>query len=257
MIRFFSKIRLSLLERSKVARYLTYAVGEIILVVVGILIALQVNNWNEARKDRQDELKILGEIHANLEGDLRWLDNSFDLLNDSKNSAQALLNVVREDLPYDDSYGYYLFYLNMYPAFRTNTSGYQLLTTKGLELISNDTLRMALTNLYEVVYPRISKAENDAKEERNLELRPALRYYQGSTALKGENAPEVLTLTDRAIQQGMYRQMINFNRFKKDTGFHWVIQNIEITSNNELGRIESAREQVEALMEMLAIETQE
>ena len=50
MIKFFRKIRQNLLAEGKTGKYLKYAVGEIILVVIGILIALQINNWNENRK---------------------------------------------------------------------------------------------------------------------------------------------------------------------------------------------------------------
>jgi hypothetical protein len=51
MIQFFRKIRYSLMNQNQTGRYLKYAIGEIILVVIGILIALQINNWNETRKD--------------------------------------------------------------------------------------------------------------------------------------------------------------------------------------------------------------
>lgn len=50
MIKFFRKIRQNLLLEGKTGTYLKYAIGEILLVVIGILIALQVNNWNEGRK---------------------------------------------------------------------------------------------------------------------------------------------------------------------------------------------------------------
>ena len=52
MIKFFRKIRQKLLAENKISKYLIYAFGEIILVVIGILIALQINNWNEGRKDQ-------------------------------------------------------------------------------------------------------------------------------------------------------------------------------------------------------------
>jgi len=52
MIKFFRKIRYDLMEKNKTGKYLKYAIGEIVLVVIGIIIALQVNNWNESRKDR-------------------------------------------------------------------------------------------------------------------------------------------------------------------------------------------------------------
>jgi len=59
MIKFFRKIRQNLLSEGKVGKYLKYAIGEIILVVIGILIALQVNNWNQNRQNNQKEIEIL------------------------------------------------------------------------------------------------------------------------------------------------------------------------------------------------------
>ena len=58
MIKFFRKIRRKLLTENKISKYLLYAIGEIILVVIGILIALQVNNWNEDRKFKNEGLQI-------------------------------------------------------------------------------------------------------------------------------------------------------------------------------------------------------
>jgi|TARA_R110002020_G_scaffold396281_1_gene606303 sensor domain CHASE-containing protein len=58
MIKFFRKIRQRMLSESKFSRYLLYAIGEIILVVIGILIALQINTWNEERKLDRFELSL-------------------------------------------------------------------------------------------------------------------------------------------------------------------------------------------------------
>jgi len=70
MIKFFRNIRQRLLTENlsmeRAGRYLLYAIGEIILVVIGILIALQVNNWNEYKKDRAIERKLLIELTDNL-----------------------------------------------------------------------------------------------------------------------------------------------------------------------------------------------
>jgi len=52
MIKFFRKIRYDLMEKNKTGKYLKYAIGEIILVVIGILVALQINTWNEEKKER-------------------------------------------------------------------------------------------------------------------------------------------------------------------------------------------------------------
>ncbi|TYA59241.1 hypothetical protein FVF61_01520, partial [Formosa maritima] len=67
MIKFFRKIRQNLLMENKTGKYFKYAIGEIILVVIGILIALQINNWNNNRIEHKIETNILSEILVNLE----------------------------------------------------------------------------------------------------------------------------------------------------------------------------------------------
>jgi hypothetical protein len=63
MIKLFRKIRYELMEKNKTAKYFKYAIGEIVLVMIGILLALQVSNWNQERKDRISERKLLDNIH--------------------------------------------------------------------------------------------------------------------------------------------------------------------------------------------------
>ncbi len=64
MIKFFRKIRKKLADDNKPLKYARYAIGEILLVVIGILIALQINNWNNRQNDRQVELKYLNGLKA-------------------------------------------------------------------------------------------------------------------------------------------------------------------------------------------------
>ena len=59
MLKFFRNIRQNLIEQNRASKYFLYAVGEILLVVLGILIALQINNWNISQKERKEEIKIL------------------------------------------------------------------------------------------------------------------------------------------------------------------------------------------------------
>ena len=66
MIKFFRKIRKNLLSEGKTRKYLKYAIGEIVLVVIGILIALSINNWNESRKNSIEEKLILESLLENL-----------------------------------------------------------------------------------------------------------------------------------------------------------------------------------------------
>lgn len=74
MIKFFRKIRQNLLAEGKTTKYLKYALGEIILVVIGILIALGINNWNESRKSQQAEKIVLNNIYENLSIDAKQFE---------------------------------------------------------------------------------------------------------------------------------------------------------------------------------------
>ena len=74
MIKFFIKIRQNLLSEGKTGKYLKYALGEIILVVFGILIALQINNWNEERKDSLKEQLFLEQLQEGYQANLAQLD---------------------------------------------------------------------------------------------------------------------------------------------------------------------------------------
>ena len=73
MIRFFHQIRQRLLTENRFSKYILYAVGEIILVVIGILIALQINNWNESNKENEIGLGYLHRIHSDLVKDNSYL----------------------------------------------------------------------------------------------------------------------------------------------------------------------------------------
>ena len=74
MIKFFRKIRQRLLSENKFSKYMIYAIGEIILVVIGILIALQINNWNEQRKDRAKEHILLNQLREDYQANLTQLE---------------------------------------------------------------------------------------------------------------------------------------------------------------------------------------
>ena len=64
MIRFFRKIRQDLLSDNKFSKYFIYAIGEIVLVMIGILLALQVNTWNKQKNDHKEEKQILTQLKA-------------------------------------------------------------------------------------------------------------------------------------------------------------------------------------------------
>ena len=92
MIQFLKKIRYSLMETGKTARYFKYAIGEIILVVIGILIALQINNWNENRLARIEEQTIL----TNLKEDFKSAVEEFTNLNTIRTDIFSAGKIIYE-----------------------------------------------------------------------------------------------------------------------------------------------------------------
>ena len=93
MIHFFRRIRKGLVNRERVGKYLLYALGEILLVVIGILIALQVNNWNQQRISQNKEKVYLQEIKAALQMDLADQNRVMDF---NQKKIELILQVVSE-----------------------------------------------------------------------------------------------------------------------------------------------------------------
>lgn len=92
MIKFFRRIRQQLLSENKFSKYLIYAIGEIILVVIGILIALQINNWNEARKERKLESNYIALLTKDLSSDAESLEMLIKLSDSTVVSKHKILD---------------------------------------------------------------------------------------------------------------------------------------------------------------------
>ena len=97
MIKFFRKIRQKLLSENKFSKYLIYAIGEIILVVIGILIALQVNNWNENKKIKTEEKILITGLIQNIEDDIKNLTSVIKRDSIFIDANRILLSALKND----------------------------------------------------------------------------------------------------------------------------------------------------------------
>ena len=98
MIKFFRKVRYNLMETGKTGKYLKYAIGEIILVVIGILIALSINTWNENRKDEKKEQLILKSLKVNLYENLKLLNLAEKATTDAYNASLNLHELITPNI---------------------------------------------------------------------------------------------------------------------------------------------------------------
>ncbi|MEH6621109.1 DUF6090 family protein [Maribacter arcticus] len=99
MIKFFRKIRQRLLTENKFSKYLLYAIGEIVLVVIGILIALQLNNLNEIEKVKDTEVNYLNALHDEFASNLKEVERVMKLNEKNLKIAHTLLSKMGTDNP--------------------------------------------------------------------------------------------------------------------------------------------------------------
>ncbi|WP_091426669.1 DUF6090 family protein [Formosa sp. Hel1_31_208] len=138
------------MEQNKSGKYLKYAIGEIILVVIGILVALQINTWNEQRKLQNEELNLLAEVKSNLETTLEnfKLDSLYNyntiLLYKSINKH------IEADLPYNAKLDSAFAALTLWSSPFATSIAYKTIQTKGLDIIKNKTLKNNIVDLYDV-----------------------------------------------------------------------------------------------------------
>ncbi|PHQ28453.1 DUF6090 family protein [Leeuwenhoekiella nanhaiensis] len=96
MIKFFRKIRKRLLDEGKTNKYIKYAIGEIVLVVIGILIALQINNWNEGRLENNREKITIQNLNTEFRENLRDLDSINTTLKRTIRATETIFRKFRE-----------------------------------------------------------------------------------------------------------------------------------------------------------------
>ncbi len=158
MLRFFRNIRQKLVEQDNIRKYIWYALGEIALVVIGILIAFQINNWNEERIQRNQELKILTQIHSDLQSNGEEIDLLLKKLEISTSSADSLIKSFKKG-EILGGFSYQVSIIHRRFFFTASTSGYEQLKGSLGTVIRNDDLRNRLVQLYEGDFQQIAKIE--------------------------------------------------------------------------------------------------
>ena len=148
MIPFFRKIRKKMADDNKPMRYARYAIGEILLVVIGILIALQINNWNENRKDSRAETNLLMGLQNEFKINLEKIDSDIDLNQKNVDACFRITELIRENslekqtVTLDSLLGR-LGMLASFDARRAVTD--EIINSGKLDILRNDALRVLIT----------------------------------------------------------------------------------------------------------------
>ena len=162
MLKFFRKIRKQLLSENRFSKYLLYAMGEIFLVVVGILIALQINNWNENRKVKAFELEMLRSFKQSLQTDLSDIDFNISLHKRGLKACDSILGFLESSVQMDEETLARLFSEAFYVSrFVYSTSAFESLKTQGVNVISDKALQKNIVDVYDSRYRFFAVSEND------------------------------------------------------------------------------------------------
>jgi hypothetical protein len=179
MIKFFRKIRQKLLTENKFNKYLIYAIGEIILVVIGILIAIQLNDLNENRKEHKEELTFLTKLQEDIKFDIRHLTKQDSILagylsNQEKIPELILKATSLKDITSIDSLIRY-----SYNNIEINRKTYnEMLNTSGIYIIKNKELLNYLNEHYALIEKYQQFIREITEDAREYMKNPDLNTYK-------------------------------------------------------------------------------
>ena len=149
MIKFFRKIRYNLMSENKTGKYLKYAIGEIVLVMIGILLALQVNNWNQSRKRENLKQRLYVELRGSLMSDTVYNNAQIESYESAFLNAQFLKEQIERDAPYTNDLDSSFAYIERVQYSEANYTILTRISDVGIEIIDNIELRNEVIHYYE------------------------------------------------------------------------------------------------------------
>ena len=191
------------MEKNKTGKYLKYAIGEIILVVIGILIALQINNWNENRKTEIEEIKILTNLKSDLEKTLNEFANAVKFNKSTVAEISKIEYHLKNNLPYNENLDFSFGVIPHFYFSSVTNSTYKSLQTVGIGIIQNEPLKNKIVNIYDVALAGMIDYNNDENLLKSSIVEPFfsknVRYLENSVY---------------SARPNKYSDLINNNEFK-------------------------------------------
>ncbi|MEL7120554.1 MAG: DUF6090 family protein [Bacteroidota bacterium] len=164
MLNYLRKVRQGLIMENRVKKYITYAAGEILLVVIGILVALQINNWNEVRKEKINEIYILTELESNLEEESTQIDKMLLRRSKAQYAMTELTNYLPDGKVIQDSFEIHVGQMMTFERYFPIRNAYEISKANGLK-ISNKKLRTLISRYYELEQYKVQKSIEDIEKE--------------------------------------------------------------------------------------------
>jgi hypothetical protein len=274
MIKFFRRIRYDLLGTSKIGRYLIYAIGEVVLVVIGILIAVQINSMYQNNNRLKSEEVLLTQLREELIGIYSDLYYDLEKFIRSDHSHFKILHHLENNLPYQDSLCVDFYFLKQDEYIYPEKAVFGKIKEEGLDIIRNDSIRLFTQALYESVFPRISKESSFTKDISEYldayyldHFRPNKNYdFQITITTKADSIGNIV-FDKRTINypyeysiRGEKRKFtigfvpLDFEALKKDTRFLMLLEKVDESRSYKIDRYNTAKEIVRILVRLIDFE---
>ena len=241
MIKFFRNIRQTLIMENKTSKYLKYAIGEIVLVVLGILIALSINNWNEERKATNKEEFFLKEFKTSINENLFNYDKQYGpRLKRKNNGLDSLFQYIHYGKTIHDTL-FLKYYLNMRQGIRLkyDNGPYEALKSSGLDYINNDSLRTAINKTYSMlpIFQYFSNQIDDDNDPKISELENKILNIKTFQQSGNRKYPEFDVKVDNIIANQDFLQIYNLE-LQKYNSYIFRLGQMKSTLNRLKAQIE-------------------
>ena len=270
MIKFYRKIRQNLLSEGKTGKYLKYAIGEIILVVIGILIAVQINNLNQSRIRAKLEITLLKQLKKemlNIYGDIY---NDFCMLSLGDQSYYNVINYIDKDVVYTDSMSFDFGFIKQDEYIYPSDAIFSRIKDEGLDIIRNDTIRGITQYIFVSLFPRLSKINSfkpDISETLNdyyldhfkLNTDYSLKYNRtfDNDTLSGRIFTQIYNFPIEVIHNGTKRYNtigfipLDYEALKRDHKFRLLLDQTEGYRNYKLWKYDQAKNSIQVLIRLI------
>lgn len=238
MLRFLRHFRISAIRTQQANRYLLYALGEIILVVIGILIALQINNWNEEKKDRRYEVKMLREVDKSLHAEIKNVEIKIERMEALDSSTRFITNYIASGGRFHDSITGILFsQLNIGINHQYNFGPYEAIKSSGMDKISDDSLRNKLIHFYEFQFPFFSDQIKHYDRKSIDHIDQLVSYLQSPYIVPSASGARLVTDLDPHILE--------------DPDFLFLLRSIQFRSRNLVRSLKELRSVIEEMVDVI------
>jgi hypothetical protein len=208
--------------------------GELLMIVVGILIALGLNDWSQDRRDRRAELKLLRQMHAALAADVQDNRTDYEFFRDARARIEGVERVLSELRPYSPGQDSLFGALLGTRVLQVNAGPYDVLRARGFELLTNDSLRSQIAHYYGTTVPFMT-----------------MRYARVDNFVQNYAAPYYFKHFVGGDRTGTRAKPVSFPFITHDPEFRnlvtWQLNDLEIMMSSYDGALKEGSKLVDAV----------